>query len=173
MVRKTLVLLAVLVSLVSAFAFMGGSTHTHASTSHSNYTNMPNIGGPGGVYYAVVTNSCGSCYENSPYQVTVGPGTGASISQSWTASNTWGATVGITSDAVNAAVNFNVTASTTVSETCTAPTNTTSHYQTLIWFSYYDETFFNVYWRDTAGSHYEGTGYATNYNHPGCDLAQQ
>ncbi len=177
--KKRMLSLSITLLLVLTFFTTTAFTNTpsaHAmslATNPPNTTNSPNSPDIGGYYYAVVTDRCGNCEYQFPYEITVGPGTSASISENWTASNSWGANVGITADEVSAAVNFSVTQTTGVTETCNAPINDTGHNQTLMWESYYDQAFYDVYWRDSAGSHYTGTGYAEAYDHPGCRLIQQ
>jgi len=108
----------------------------------------------------------------SEYDVTIGPGTSANITNTWSVSNSFGATVGITADVVSAQLNYNFTSSTDVSETCSANVNTTDQDQLLEWEAIFNNYRYDVYWHDnlTNQDTKVGTGWAKVYNEPRCAL---
>ncbi len=149
-----------LLSLV-LFALIATSLSTNVPKAHAAVYSY---------YYAVVTGSCGACYEKEISTFSVGPGTGANITRSWTDSNSWGANVGITDKLVSATVNFNVTESYSISWGCNTNVNETSHTQYLQWWDYFNETYYDVYLHTPNGTQYAGSGWADQYTYSGCNF---
>ena len=133
----------------------------------SAHTAARHIPAPGSRLYVTHVFFTGDV-DVSEYGVFIAPGTSASISKSWSVSNQFGATVGISADVVSAGVSFNVTESTGVSETCTAPTNTTGHDQLLEWESIYAHYDYDIYSSVTGAK--MGTGWAEEFTGARCAI---
>lgn len=129
--------------------------------------------GPNQAGYEFITHvvPTGDIYEDED-SVTIAPGTSANISESWTVTNSFSATVGISKDIVSAQLGYDVSASTSVSETCNTNVNTTNGDQLLEWQSQYVASSFDVYWHSnlTGQDIKEGTGWAKKYNQPRCAI---
>jgi hypothetical protein len=127
--------------------------------------------GPSGKYFLMHVADVGN-ESQSEYRVTIAPETSANITQTWSVSNSFGATIGINNEVVSAGLSYDVTRSTDVSETCSTNVNMTSQDQTLEWQSIFINYNYDIYWHSTITGQdtYEGAGWAKEYINPKCTL---
>jgi hypothetical protein len=175
-IGRTLLLLS-MVGLVcmGLMAFTTSKTAlaaTQKPTSHAvkvkPYDQLP----PG--YYVQNVQPAGT-QSSLVYSIEIDPGTGGSLSETWTAGNSYHASVNVDAETVSSAVGFDVTTSQGVTATCTAPTNTTSNAQYLEFFSEYNVYSYDVYQYQYTDNGIEqvlvGSGTALSYQNPSCALA--
>jgi hypothetical protein len=167
MQRVTRILLQILTS-VSLVAFLAVWLVPTASAHVATPNNSPYGSG----YYTITHIAYTGSMNQSEYSVTISPGTSASLTQSWSVSNSFGATIQISKDIVSAQLGYNVTFTTEVSKACSSDVNTTGHDQTLEWESIYINQSYDIYWHNnlTGDDTFQGTGWATKYNGPRCAL---
>lgn len=166
MQRITRVLLQLLTSL-SLVALLAAWLAPTASA----YVATPSNGPYGSGYYVITHIARTGNGSQSEYSVTISPGTSASITQSWSVSNSFSTTINIGKDIVSAQLGYNVTQTTDVSQTCSADVNTTGHDETLEWESVFVYQSYDIYWHtDLGGDTFQGTGWAQEYIEPKCTL---
>ncbi len=167
MKRITRMFLPLLTSLSLAallVAWLAPAASAHVATPGNS---------PSGAGYYVITHIANTGNEDqSEYSIIIAPGTSANITQSWSVSNSFGATIGISKDIVSAQLGYNVTQTTSVSETCSANVNTTDQDQLLEWQSVIINQSYDIYWHSnlTGDDTMQGTGWAKEYNYPRCAL---
>lgn len=167
-------LLLCALALTTAFALFA-TTLASAPSAHAAPSTIggPKVGcgcNPG--YYFIKNIVNGGLEYDPEIDFVLGPGTGVSINKTWGVSTSWQANAGISGDTVSAGLNFTVGISWSTSETCTAPTNTTGHDQTLQWQTVYIDWYYDVYWHnDTYNSNvYQGSGWAKEFDYDRCAL---
>lgn len=167
MKRITRVLLQLLASL-SLVAFLVALLAPTAAAHVATPSNGPYESGQYVITH--IANVGNVTYDE--YSITIAPGAGANLSQSWSVSNSFSATIQISKDIVSAQLGYNVTQTSDVSETCSANVNTTGEDQMLEWQSIFTNYTYDIYWHSnvTGDDTLQGTGRSQEYNYPRCAL---
>jgi hypothetical protein len=140
-------------------ALLAPAASAHTATGH--------IPAPGSRLYLMHVAFTGDVDYSGPNLI-VTPGTGGTTTKTWTVSNQFGATLGISVNVVSAGVSFNVTESQSVSEACNVPTNTTGHDELLVWESVFAHYNYDIY--SSATNTKVGTGWAEGFTATRCGL---
>jgi len=144
--------------VVVCFSFVFAGTASAHTATPTRATNAPPV---------VIENviCCGESYVPLR-QVQMNPQTSGSISESFTVSNTFSASVGVSVKVVSATLGFDVSKSYSLSASCTA-NNTTNQFQYLTYYAVYSTYNFEV-WQSGQKI---GVGSAEDFARDWCDYS--